>query len=490
MKIKKRITFTCLMLFLVISAISIQNNFQNSVDTPKEDLNIRPRELRNAGFWNNFTFIHITDANWTVANETDWCSGSGTWGNPYIIENMVINASASPTGAGIFIENSVNVYFTIRNVTIFEGTNGIKLENTNKGTLVDNVLSNNVESGIYMVNCVNNTISGNELINNGMYGVYLFTSCLNNIIVGNTIKNDGTNLQDTGIYLANNCDDNEIIGNDLFDNNVHGINIENLCDRNVIFNNTFKNLATFQQDYGVRLHTDCHQNNISQNLFEDLNNYGIYLVTSDQTIVSNNEIIDINIGMWMLIAHQSEITGNIISGSSTAISMSACDGGEIIGNFINNTGNYALLIILNSNDNEFYENIIKDNNNYGIYIEDPSDYNNNFYKNSFISNGVHVYDNGTNFWNNSMVGNYWDNYTGGDLDYDYIGDTPFGLAGGAHSNDSLPIVYHGTPIITINSPTSDEYGATAPEFNIFINVPYIYSMWYTINNSGKKYYFA
>ncbi|MHA1477292.1 MAG: hypothetical protein ACTSPU_03745, partial [Promethearchaeota archaeon] len=130
MKIKMKHIFTFLMLFLIIFAISTQNNVKNGIETAQEDLKDRPYDLKQAGFWNNFTFIHITNLNWTVANETDWCSGSGTWGDPYLIENMVINASGSPIGCGIFIENSINVYFTIRNVTIFETTNGIKLENT------------------------------------------------------------------------------------------------------------------------------------------------------------------------------------------------------------------------------------------------------------------------------------------------------------------------------------------------------------------------
>ena len=491
MKTEKRVIFTCLMLVLVISVISIQNNFQNSVDTTREDLKFRPLNLRSAGFWNNFTFIHITNLNWTVANETDWCSGSGTWGDPYLIKNMIINASTSPTGCGIFIENSDNVYFMIRNVTIFDGTNGIKLENTNKGTLVDNLLSDNIESGIYMVNCVNNTISGNLLINNGMYGLYLLSSCLNNRIIGNIVKNDGTNVQDTGIYLANNCDDNEIFENDLFDNNVHGINVENLCDRNVIYNNTFKNLATFQQDYGVRLHTDCHQNNISLNFFEDLNNYAIYMVTSDQNFVSYNRIINTNYGFYILLADQSDIISNTITGGSVAISISGSYDCNIIGNFINETTSFVIRIYTNCDGYEVYDNIIKDNDGVGIELHTQLNDNNLFYRNSFISNGVHVFDNGTaNFWNNTAVGNYWDNYTGTDLNGDYLGDTPFNIPGGANSNDNLPIVNHGPPSITINTPIADEYGAAAPEFNIFIDNPYIYSMWYRINNSGKRYYFT
>jgi len=146
MQIKMKYIFAFLMLFLIIFSISTQNNMNNYNETAQVDLKNKTFNLKSSGFWSNFTFIHITNLNWTIANETDWCSGSGTWGNPYIIENMIINASGSPIGCGIFIENSVDVYFTIRNVTIFETANGIKLENANKGVLIDNRLFDNIDS--------------------------------------------------------------------------------------------------------------------------------------------------------------------------------------------------------------------------------------------------------------------------------------------------------------------------------------------------------
>ncbi|MFX0007010.1 MAG: nitrous oxide reductase family maturation protein NosD [Candidatus Hermodarchaeota archaeon] len=491
MKIKLKNVIAFLLLFFVVFSISTQINIKNCNEPTQGEIGIRRLNLKQAGSWNNFTFIHFTDLNWTVASNYDWCSGSGTWGDPYLIENMIINASDSPTGSGIFIENSVNVYFTIRNVTIFETTNGIRLENTNKGTLVNNLLSNNIESGIYAENCVNNTISTNQLINNGKYGLYLYSNCLNNKIIGNTVKNNGAIFGDAGIYLANLCNDNEIRGNNVYDNNVYGINLENSCEGNLIYNNTLKNIVSNQQDYGIRLNSACHQNNISRNLMENLDNYGIYLISSDGNSISNNKIFDISTGMYILIAQQSELMSNTISGGSIAISMSACNDGDIIGNFINNTASYGIRIYTNSDDNEFSDNIIKDNIGIGIELYTPLNDNNLFYKNSFISNGVHVFDNGTaNFWNNTMIGNYWDNYTGSDLDNNHIGDTPFNILGGANSIDNLPIVDHDSPSIIINTPTSSIYGSNAPEFNIIVNETYIYSMWYTINNSVKRYYFT
>ncbi|MFX1477109.1 MAG: nitrous oxide reductase family maturation protein NosD [Promethearchaeota archaeon] len=491
MKIKMKDIITFLVLILIIFSISTQLTTKNHIETTQVDLKNGISNVKQAGFWNNLTFIHITGSNWTLANQSDWCSGSGTFGDPYLIENMIINASDSPTGCGIFIENSNSVYFKIRNVTIFESTNGIKLENTNNGALINNILIDNIESGIYAANCVNNTISRNQLINNGMYGLHLSSNCLNNKILRNIAKNDGTNLQDAGIYLENLCNNNEIKENLVYDNNVYGINLDDSCEGNKIFNNTLKNVVANLQDYGISLYHGCHQNNISLNTIENLNNYGIWIVTPDQNVVTNNQIIDISIGMYVLNSQQSKIISNTISGGSTAISMSGCNGGEIVGNFINNTANYGIRLYTNCDDNEFHDNIIKDNSGFGIQLYEPLNDNNLFYKNSFISNTVHVFDNGTtNFWNITMIGNYWDNYSGVDLNNDNIGDTPYSIPGGANSNDYLPIVDDGPPRITINTPTSSSYGADAPEFNIFVNESYIYSMWYTINNSGTKYYFT
>ncbi|MFX1323700.1 MAG: nitrous oxide reductase family maturation protein NosD [Promethearchaeota archaeon] len=489
---KKKATeyFTFLILFLIIFSIYSQINRYNTTEITQEALKDKVINLKQADYWNNFTFIHITGSNWTIANETEWCSGSGTWGNPYLIENMIINATDSPINAGIFIENSTNVFFQLKNITIFGSINGIRLENTNKGAIVNNTLSDNTESGISMVNSVNNTLLRNRLINNGLQGIYLFSHSVDNKIHGNIAKNVGTNLQDTGIYLGSYCNDNVIRENKVFDNDDDGIYIKDYCVGNVIYNNTVKNMYTNQQNYGISFDNNCDQNNISLNILEDLTNYGIRLVTSDQNIVSNNQILDVANGFYMLIAHQSELISNTISGGSIAILMSACDGGKIIGNFINNTGSHAIRIFINCDDNEFHDNIIKDNN-VGVQIDASSDVNTKFYRNSFISNSLHAYDNGTTTsWNNTLIGNYWDNYSGVDLNYDHIGDTPYNISGAANATDNLPIVDHWPPSIKINTPTSSLYGANAPEFNIIVNETYVYSMWYIITNSSTKYYFV
>ena len=265
--------------------------------------------LKTSGFWSNFTYIHIK-GNWTVANETTWCKGSGTWNDPYIIENVIINATDSPTGTGILIEESYNDYFIIRNCTIFNAGNamydaGIKLENTNNGTLVKNNSSNNGGDGILLNNeCKNNTLSDNIANYNVDNGINLYWKCINNSILNNTISYNGlrgidislycnyttiiynkvSNNSRYGILIASNCYYNTILNNTISDHqNFAGIYVVNTSNENEIINNTVYNC-----EKGISL-SNSHQSNISNNILYD-NNYGIYLTSSSNANIYGNKM--------------------------------------------------------------------------------------------------------------------------------------------------------------------------------------------------------
>lgn len=114
------------MVFLFVILITNTNLSENNVynnnisdDTMMDEKNDfdKVRMPKSSDYWKDFTFIHI-DGNWTVANETDWCNGDGSYTKPFVIENITIDASSSPTGCGILINNSKNYYFTIKNCTI------------------------------------------------------------------------------------------------------------------------------------------------------------------------------------------------------------------------------------------------------------------------------------------------------------------------------------------------------------------------------------
>lgn len=138
-----------------------------------------------------------------------------------------------------------------------------------------------------------------------------------------------------------------------------------------------------------------------------------------------------------------------------------------------------------SSDNTVSRNIIRNNKEYGVYItegfEPTQSTHNLFFQNSFINNSVHACDNGIdNYWNNSMIGNYWDNYTGTDANSDGIGDTPHNFY---NNTDYLPIVDTTAPTLIINTPIPLEvFGMNAPDFNVEITDILLDIMWYTLDN--------
>jgi len=94
----------------IIFALSpiINNNFNfnggNIVDFPLDNKNLKISEVSGK--------IRINDANptmnWSVAKKDGICTGNGTYSDPYIIEDLVINGGGS--GDCILIQNS-DVYF-------------------------------------------------------------------------------------------------------------------------------------------------------------------------------------------------------------------------------------------------------------------------------------------------------------------------------------------------------------------------------------------
>ena len=202
--------------------------------------------------------IHI-DNNWTAAKGVGICTGFGTYSEPYVIEDFIIDVGGP--GSCITVENSTE-FFRIENCTLFNsGTpilidGGIKLINVKNGIIVDNNCTLNYK-GIYVENSDNITITGNDLNENDDDGIYLWYS-RNITVSGNTVNTNG----DDGIYLHDNCNNNTVSGNSVNNNGDDGIYLW-LCNENRITGNTVNN-------------------NIAD---------GLYLRNSDNNIVSGNTLI-------------------------------------------------------------------------------------------------------------------------------------------------------------------------------------------------------
>jgi len=435
------------------------------------------------------------DYTWEEATNQDWCNGSGTLLDPYIIEGHIWNMSAG--NDGLKINNSNNKYFIIKNCTFKwnELTNtmikkGIYLRNTTHGQLIDNRVYH-LEYGIVLEGCNHINITNNE-IDDHIYDHSLEAISLDNSNFSNIL---GNTLYDTyrGIYVKN-SNYIKIIDNKIYDQIHDAIRLEN-CNSNELlennlsfsqnglhisdsdFNNISKNIAFNNTQNGLIL-LYCHNNTISKNTLDNNTKTGLTLEQSHNNTVLKNSIENNNVG--------------ITKGTQSGIYLKYSFVNEIYRNLI--TKNKDGINLYTSDTNIIYENKLNNNSWRGIYIDDgdESSDNNFIYFNFFIENVIHAIDDvSTTMWNTTVKGNYWDNYTEPDVDPpDGFVDAPYNISGKGKSKDYLPIAEDGVPEIHIITPSGgDVFDALAPSFNIIIYDFYIICKWYTLDGGITNYTF-
>jgi len=205
--------------------------------------------------------IHI-DNNWTDAKDVGICTGNGTYSEPYIIEDFIIDGGGS--GSCIKIENS-DVYFRIESCTLNNSGEdpdaGIVLVSVANGLLINNEVSNNDGGGIRVSGSSNNKISGNTA-NNNTYGIALSLS-VNNEISRNIGENNWN-----GVILGH-CNNNIISENNVNNNDNIGIGLSN--SRN---NNISGNVITNNENGGIGFYFSDY-NNITGNIVNQNGDVGI-----------------------------------------------------------------------------------------------------------------------------------------------------------------------------------------------------------------------
>ncbi len=374
---KKKILFLALILVSTLVFPSFTNF--NSIKEVKQ-VEVNYVSLKCANYWNNFTYIHI-NGNWSTAVSLGWIKGDGSINNPFLLENLTINATKSPTKCGIIIQNSKNYYFTIKNVTVFTQAvptgfydAGIKLDNSNNGTIIQNNCSRN-SRGIVLLNCENTTIRNNT-VDKCDIGIFLdgaknanvsrntFDNCTTAIgllhIFGTydnlNISLSRNNMTNCGIYVTGDSDELKTL-------NIDTTNTVNSKPIYFYFNCTGLKSTNFT--------------NAGQIILHYVNNS----VIKDQTLTHTN------IGITLTNCVNNTITNTTVSIIKlNGIILTNCQNTSIRENIIENTLKQAIYIRGNSKYNNLTKNKVSSNTDAAISLEDS--FNNTVSNNSMINSGL------------------------------------------------------------------------------------------------------
>ncbi|MHA1999743.1 MAG: right-handed parallel beta-helix repeat-containing protein, partial [Promethearchaeota archaeon] len=361
------------------------------------------------------------DWSWWMARSW-WLSGSGSQSDPYIIENLEIDAGGSGSCLRIW-DDSTN-YFSVQNC-IFTGSGtgsgsyeaGLMLNNTAHGSVINNTCNGNGDPGIYLRFCNDTVVQGNDASSNSV-GI-LNSRGNNNTFISNTIN--GNSLCGIRIWR----------GEDI-----------------LIQNNTITNHAG-TNDVGIYL----------------------YLGIDNVVTVTGNRIQNNYHGIRMWGESNDIIHNNTITGNYNGIQMYIFDssGGtyfNITHNKIQGNTHYGI---------DFYDSSAGRNftNIFG----------NNFTGNA---QHVHKASstNYTIWFDNGVYGNSWDGYAGVDADDDFIGDTPYAVPGMAGYFDNLPLFDDGDdlyPVISFISPGNNSEHVDPVDIHVQFSDAYgIDSMWFEL----------
>ena len=345
--------------------------------------------------------IHIiNNSGWVDFKNAGNCTGNGTYSDPYVIEDLVIDGGGS--GSCILIENST-VYFKIENCSIYNSGGyyftdiglslhaGIKFSHVNNSYIIDNDCSGNW-FGIRIEYSDNNTITGNSVND----GIIIFDSS-NTTVSGNIMNHCGLglygSLEEVSSYDIDTT--NLVNGKPLYyyTNEVH-LGPDNFTNAGQVIlvncNDSFvSNLSISDSFIGISLHY-CNNNNISGNTPNN-NRSGISLFSSDYNTVSGNIANNNNgVGISLSKSDYNTVSGNTANNNTgTGIQLEYSDSNTVSEN-IANDNNWAGIYLSTSQFNNISDNTVN-YNSYGIHFYDSD--SNTISRNNLVGNGVCIYEN-------------------------------------------------------------------------------------------------
>jgi parallel beta-helix repeat protein len=305
---------------------------------------------------------------------------------------------------GVYLSKVSNV--TIKNLGVDSFYYGVYVENCSGAEIVGNNVTNNSE-GVELYGSSNNLVSGNALMGNGKGIASYF--CSSNIIAGNSLADN-----DDGVLLVKSTECT-VAGNGLMASNRDGVCFVSSSGNSLVENN----VVGSGQD-GVYLDSSL-SNGISGNVVSGSGGCGIVLRDeSDSNSIFENSI------------RSNKENGIVLSGIDQLNGPSGCN---ITRNTITDNRGYGVELYGSSGNRLVGNNVAR--NTFCLGTNESS--KNLVYHNNFMDNTNRISAwKSLNVWNDAFEGNYWSDYTGGDLDRDGVGDSPFVVC--ENNTDNHPLM--------------------------------------------------
>ncbi|NWG10798.1 right-handed parallel beta-helix repeat-containing protein [Candidatus Bathyarchaeota archaeon] len=203
-------------------------------------------------------------------------------------------------------------------------------------------------------------------------------------------------------------------------NNEFGLSLQNCSEINIFNNSIMQNSLHGIYSYFSSFSSVCN-NSITGN------QRGIYFdFSSNNEVVGNNIVGNSYKGVRIAYSNNNLISGNNISANQYGFWFFSASFNRFLENYLAFNDKVGLYIEINSSSNSFFENVIMANSEIGLFVDSSSD--NVFLHNNFLMNGENVIfkeQNCSNYWDDDVEGNFWDDYSGVDLNRDGIGDDSY-----------------------------------------------------------------
>ncbi|MDG6220048.1 MAG: NosD domain-containing protein, partial [Candidatus Thermoplasmatota archaeon] len=394
-------------------------------------------------------------------------SGNSNGIHLYSSSNNNISNNIATNDYGILLDRSGNNNIS-NNTAWGNSKDGILLYSSNNNTLSNNNASHN-ENGIHLYSSSNNIVTGNTASEN--YNGILLYSSGNNILTDNRMVKCGIYMEGTLLHhWSSHIIDTTNTVNDktlyyLVDQT--GGNIPSGAGQIILVNCTGvaivdQNLSDGSVGVLFAFSTWCNLENstVSGNkigvLFKNSNNI---------TIQGNNIDFNIDYGIALFDSCNNDIVDNHLSNNPFGIYIDYGNGNYIVNNLLS-YNQFGIYTYRGCSGNVITGNDVTHNAK-GVYISQHGSlfYTANLiYRNNFIDNSLHAFDEGGNTWSLPFPvgGNHWSGYEGNDRG-DGIGDVPYDIPNDARTRDSSPWVEeNGWEMIDtrIYNPAKSTYHAT------------------------------